>query len=148
MENKSDYKRRHKYLLSYFEDEPETPENVQDLILKVMLEDGVGTKDCLCKKRTFLEYLRIAYPKRKGSQLNRQVNNLIRQDVLLHYTHTKTLKYIVRGRQWESRVAKMTKPYSEMTCGELQQEILLGECLRRRNRFIGDHGHLSTIDKS
>lgn len=147
MENKSDYKRRHKYLLSYFEDEPETPENVQDLILKVMLEDGVGTKDCLFKKRTFLEYLRIAYPKRKGSQLNRQVNNLIRQGVLLHYTHTKTLKYIVRGRQWESRVAKMTKPYSQMSCGELQQEILMGECPNRRNRFIGDHWHLANIDK-
>ena len=113
-----------------------------------MLEDGVGTKDCLCKKRTFLEYLRIAYPKRKGSQLNRQVNNLIRQDVLLHYTHTKTLKYIVRGRQWDARVKKMTKPYSEMSCGELQQEILMGECPRRRNRFIGDHWHLANIDKS
>ncbi len=147
MENKSDYKRRHKYLLSYFEDEPETPENVQDLILKVMLEDGVGTKDCLLKKRRFLEYLRIAYPKRKSSQLNRQVNNLIRQDVLLHYTHTKTKKYIVRSRQWDARVKKMTKPYSQMTCGELQQKILMGECPSRRNRFIRDHWHLANIDK-
>ena len=32
-----------KYLLSYFKDDPESPEDIQDLILRILRHDGYGT---------------------------------------------------------------------------------------------------------
>ena len=72
-----------KYLESYYTDEVDSPEDVQNKILLVMKEDGLMElneegKYTVLKKRPLLKYLRIAFPDIKPSTINRQLNNLIK----------------------------------------------------------------------
>jgi len=61
-----------KYLESYFTDEVDSPEDIQNKILMVMKQDGIMERNedgkmTVFKKRPLLKYLRIAFPNIKPS---------------------------------------------------------------------------------
>ena len=156
------------YLLSYFLDEPETPEDIQNLILRILKHDGYGTSRCIDEKVTeddsvwclnkskLLSYLRYVFPRfskhrngdpknQKDSQILRQLNNLIRQGVLTMQKHKRT-NYVVRGRAWTSRCRSIQKMRSEMSVESLLTTIIMGDCPARRARFIKENGRGATLD--
>ena len=128
---------RRLYLLSYFDDEPNRPEHLQDLILRVMLEDDIGLPTKIYfKKRVFLAYLRTAFSTRSQNSIRSAVNALLRDATLVLHVHNKSTKLILRGSGWRSRVHAIRPTWGEMSAGQLQQEILMGEDPEKRAKYI------------
>tara|TARA_R100001015_G_C4631844_1_gene194708 strand:- start:1408 stop:1902 length:495 start_codon:yes stop_codon:yes gene_type:complete len=163
MKNESNRKR----LLSYFKDVSETPEDIQDLILRILIHDGYGTEEfcgfrnknntvVVTHKSNLLKYLRYVFPRFKSyrngkvkdqadSQINRQLNNLITSGVL-EVVDIKRKKCIIRGRMWENRVNKINKMFNEMSYGELLVKVCMGDFPHARAKFIQDNGSIADVD--
>lgn len=131
-----------KYLESYFEDEVDSPEDVQNKILLVMKEDGIMERNdkgqiTLFKKRPLLKYLRIAFPDIKPSTINRQLNNLFKEGVLTIWTKYKTKPYVIKGRLYESRFKRVTDKRRRSTT-DMLFDILMGDDPKKRLRYLQD----------
>ncbi len=131
-----------KYLESYFSDEVDSPEDVQNKILLVMKEDGIMERNeegqmTVFKKRPLLKYLRIAFPDIKPSTINRQLNNLFKEGVLTIWTKYKTKPYVIKGRLYESRFKRVTDK-RKRTSTEMLIDILMGDDPKKRLRYIQD----------
>ena len=131
-----------KYLESYFTDEVDSPEDIQNKILLVMKEDGIMERDdkgqmTLAKKRPLLKYLRIAFPDIKPSTINRQLNNLFKEGVLTIWTKYKTKPYVIKGRLYESRFKRVTDK-RRRSCTDMLIDILMGDDPKKRLRYIQD----------
>jgi len=131
-----------KYLESYFEDEVDSPEDVQNKILLVMKEDGIMERNeegqiTLFKKRPLLKYLRIAFPGIKPSTINRQLNNLFKEGVLTIWTKYKTKPYVIKGRLYESRFKRVTDKRRRSTT-DMLFDILMGDDPKKRLRYLQD----------
>jgi hypothetical protein len=154
---KRELDRERKYLLSFFDNDLETPEDVQDLILRILRYDGYGLDDGMfCNKRILLEYLRKTFPKFKkyrngdmkdqsDGQILRQLNNLIRHGALVLHKH-KRVNLVVRGKLWNSRVSQIRKLRKEMSCASLLTTILMGDDPSKRMKFIKDNGRFASLD--
>jgi len=137
-----------KYLESYFEDEVDSPEDVQNKILLVMKEDGIMERNeegqmTVFKKRPLLKYLRIAFPDIKPSTINRQLNNLFKEGVLTIWTKYKTKPYVIKGRLYESRFKRVTDK-RRRTRSDMLFDILMGDDPKKRLRYLQDslrYGH-------
>lgn len=137
-----------KYLESYYTDEVDSPEDVQNKILLVMKEDGLMElneegKYTVLKKRPLLKYLRIAFPDIKPSTINRQLNNLFKDGVLKISVKYKTKPYVIKGRLYESRF-KRVKDKRRRSRTEMLIDILMGDDPKKRLRYIQDslrYGH-------
>lgn len=154
--------------MSFFEGVVETPEDIQDLILRIFIYDGYGT-DCFCgekhpqdknwvfHKSKLYTYLKMVFPRfkhyRNGNpkdqsdgQILRQVNNLIKQRVL-EVVDIKRKKCIIRGTMWDSRVKKINKMISECSDDALLVKILMGDNPELRKRYIQENcGQAKFID--
>jgi len=131
-----------KYLESYFEDEVDSPEDVQNKILLVMKEDGIMERNeegqiTLFKKRPLLKYLRIAFPDIKPSTINRQLNNLFKEGVLTIWSKYKTKPYVIKGRLYESRFKRVTDKRRRSTT-DMLFDILMGDDPKKRLRYLQD----------
>ena len=131
-----------KYLESYFSDEVDSPEDVQNKILLVMKEDGIMERNeegqmTVFKKRPLLKYLRIAFPDIKPSTINRQLNNLFKEGVLTIWTKYKTKPYVIKGRLYESRFKRVTDKRRRSTT-DMLFDILMGDDPKKRLRYLQD----------
>jgi len=131
-----------KYLESYYTDEVDSPEDVQNKILLVMKQDGLMElneegKYVVLKKRPLLKYLRIALPDIKPSTINRQLNNLFKEDVLKISVKYKTKPYVIKSRQYNRRFAKV-KDKSKRSRTDMLIDILMGDDPKKRLRYIQD----------
>lgn len=131
-----------KYLESYFEDEVDSPEDVQNKILLVMKEDGIMERNedgkmTVFKKRPLLKYLRIAFPDIKPSTINRQLNNLFKEGVLTIWSKYKTKPYVIKGRLYESRFKRVTDKRRRSTT-DMLFDILMGDDPKKRLRYLQD----------
>jgi hypothetical protein len=137
-----------KYLESYYTDEVDSPEDIQNKILLVMKEDGIMEvneqgKLVVFKKRPLLKYLRIAFPDIKPSTINRQLNNLFKDDVIRIASKYKTKPYVVKSRQYETRFKRVTDKRKRSRTNMLM-DILMGDDPKKRLRYIQDslkYGH-------
>ena len=146
-----------KYLLSYFKDDPETPEDIQDLILRILRHDGYGLEEGIIgNKRDLIKYLRYTFPRfkkhRNGNpkdqsdgQILRQLNNLLREGVLTLHKH-KRVNLVVRGKLWDSRVSQIRLVRTEMSTASLLSAILMGDDPSKRMKFIKDNGRFASLD--
>jgi hypothetical protein len=130
------------YLESYFEDEVDSPEDIQNKILLVMKEDGIMERNdkgqiTLFKKRPLLKYLRIAFPDIKPSTINRQLNNLFKEGVLTIWSKYKTKPYVIKGRLYESRFKRVTDKRRRSTT-DMLFDILMGDDPKKRLRYLQD----------
>ena len=131
-----------KYLESYFTDEVDSPEDIQNKILMVMKEDGIMERNedgkmTVFKKRPLLAYLRIAFPNIKPSAINRQLNNLFKDDVLKIWDKYKTKPYVIKSRQYEARMRRATSRVQRSKT-DMLIEILMGDDPSKRMRYITD----------
>lgn len=131
-----------KYLESYFSDEVDSPEDVQNKILLVMKEDGIMERNeegqmTVFKKRPLLKYLRIAFPDIKPSTINRQLNNLFKEGVLTIWSKYKTKPYVIKGRLYESRFKRVTDKRRRSTT-DMLFDILMGDDPKKRLRYLQD----------
>lgn len=137
-----------KYLESYYTDEVDSPEDIQNKILLVMKEDGIMEvneqgKLVVFKKRPLLKYLRIAFPDIKPSTINRQLNNLFKDDVIRIASKYKTKPYVVKSRQYKARFNRVTDKRKRSRTNMLM-DILMGDDPKKRLRYIQDslkYGH-------
>ena len=131
-----------KYLESYFEDEVDSPEDIQNKILMVMKQDGIMERNeegqmTVFKKRPLLAYLRIAFPNIKPSAINRQLNNLFKDDVLKIWDKYKTKPYVIKSRQYKARMRRATSRVQRSKT-DMLIEILMGDDASKRMRYITD----------
>ena len=131
-----------KYLESYFTDEVDSPEDIQNKILMVMKQDGIMERNeegqmTVFKKRPLLAYLRIAFPNIKPSAINRQLNNLFKDDVLKIWDKYKTKPYVIKSRQYKSRMKRATRKV-QRNKDDMLIEILMGDDPSKRMRYITD----------
>jgi len=131
-----------KYLESYYTDEVDSPEDVQNKILLVMKQDGLmevddGGMSKYLKKRPLLKYLRIAFPDIKPSTINRQLNNLFKDDVLRISQKYKTKPYVIKSRQYNRRFAQV-KDKRKRSRTDMLIDILMGDDPKKRLRYIQD----------
>jgi len=131
-----------KYLESYFTDEIDSPEDIQNKILMVMKQDGIMERNedgkmTVFKKRPLLAYLRIAFPNIKPSAINRQLNNLFKDDVLKIWDKYKTKPYVIKSRQYKSRMKRATRKV-QRNKDDMLIEILMGDDPSKRMRYITD----------
>ena len=156
-----------KYLLSYFKDDPESPEDIQDLILRVLRHDGYGTGSIsgdrlddgylwVFNKSKLFEYLKQVFLRfrkvRNGGlknqsdgQILRQLNNLIKQKAL-EVKNYKRVNVIVRGEMFNIRISRVQKMITESSSDTLITKILMGDDSGKRMRYIKENGHQAEID--
>ena len=94
-------------------------------------------KYVVLKKRPLLKYLRIALPDIKPSTINRQLNNLFKEDVLKISVKYKTKPYVIKSRQYNRRFAQV-KDKSKRSRTDMLIEILMGDDPKKRLRYIQD----------
>jgi hypothetical protein len=108
----------------------------------VMKQDGIMERNedgkmTVFKKRPLLAYLRIAFPNIKPSAINRQLNNLFKDDVLKIWDKYKTKPYVIKSRQYESRMRQATSRVQRSKT-DMLFEILMGDDPSKRMRYITD----------
>tara|TARA_R100001530_G_scaffold116279_2_gene83314 strand:+ start:548 stop:1006 length:459 start_codon:yes stop_codon:yes gene_type:complete len=132
------------YYLSYFKDMVETPEILQDKMLKVLIADGWCEPDGVepywsVKKNLMIEYFDRAFPKHKRSILNARLNELMQSRVIVKSIKYKTKPYLIKGTNWDSRVRRIQPTLEETSTDTLVTMILMGDNPDWRARYIADH---------
>jgi len=132
------------YYLSYFKDMVETPEILQDKMLKVLIADGWCEPDGVKpywsgKKNLMIEYFDRAFPKHKRSILNARLNELMQSRVIVKSIKYKTKPYLIKGTNWDSRVRRIQPTLEETSTDTLVTMILMGDNPDWRARYIADH---------